>query len=483
MGNNVNNQRSCVAILLPIVVTLVGTVVLTSESALGMTKKQEIILRSQRNLKKNEGPQLLPTTYANRKNDKEIFAKWKSYVGRWVARDESGEEIISVVLTPRLPRPGKDASHGTLAGFIPEGQYEGVLLFERLADETNRDKEVFIEGDLYKADKNLTRSEAKLLFTPAHQKPGNELRKKRLTLHIKEKGIQTEYSLDWVNDIDDAALSTVCIIAHRGLGFAGLDNTLKALRHAWIFGASGIEFDVTVPYTSNDEQSRFPLTNRLVVYHPPLLNQTSDIDRIPETFSPAKYVFGELENYWVPLVYVDPKVKWLSTDSLEEALKNIIGFANEALRRTSSLMITIGAPDDITAKFLSGIEPSISSPYFSAAQLSWTLEWTGVNKAADIFARANKPPSTLSFNLIEIRGSNKWPLMEWLFKDIRKEEEKEISKKSQALIFWTANDNDHFRGSVNAAKHLKRIGNSGKPGETGIMTDYPHRLAYWLATF
>ena len=151
MGNNVNNQRSCVAILLPIVVTLVGTVVLTSESALGMTKKQEIILRSQRNLKKNEGPQLLPTTYATRKNDKEIFAKWKSYVGRWVARDESGEEIISVVLTPRLPRPGKDASHGTLAGFIPEGQYEGVLLFESLADETNRDEEVFIEGDLYRA--------------------------------------------------------------------------------------------------------------------------------------------------------------------------------------------------------------------------------------------------------------------------------------------------------------------------------------------
>ena len=467
---------------LPIVVMVVGTVVLTGESGWGMTKQDEIRLSSQRNMKKKESPQSLPTTYANRKNDKEIFAKWKSYIGRWTSRDEPGEEVISVALTPRLPRPGKDLPHGTLVGFIPGGEYEGVLFFEDPPNDTNGDKGVFIKGDLYKADKNLTRLEAKLLSTPAGQKPRNELGKKRLILQIKEKGIQKGYSLEWVNNIDDTALSSVCIIGHRGLGFAGLDNTLKALRHAWIFGASGIEFDITVPYTSNGEQSRLPLTNRLVVYHPPFVNQTRHIDRIPQRFLPAEHVFEELEEYGVPFIYVDPKVKWLSTDSLEEALKNIIRFANRTLVRTSSLMITIAAPDDNTAKFLSRIEAFPSSPYFAPVQLSWTLEWTEVKKPADILARAKKSPSTLSFNLTGIGGSIKWPVIEWLFRDIREKDEKEINKNSQSRIFWTANDNDHFRGSVDAAKHAKRMGRPGEPGEIGIMTDYPHRLAYWLAT-
>jgi hypothetical protein len=286
--------------------------------------------------------------------------------------------------------------------------------------------------------------------------------------------------------VSDTALSSVCIIGHRGLAFAGLDNRPKALSRAWYFGASGIEFDITVPYqyswTTNGEQSRIPLLNRLMVYHPPLLNQTCDIDSIPAEFSPLKDICEELQTYSVPFLYVDPKLTWLSTNNLKQALKNITHCVHLLLRRGSSVIVTIAASDDRSGKFLSGSEAFQSSPYFATSQLSWTLEWTEVDKARDILARAKKHPTALSFNLTEIDGSLKWPLIEWLFKDVSKRDEKAIQKKSQILVFWTANDDDHFRGSLGVAKDRERIGRSGEPGEIGIMTDAPHRLAYWLAT-
>jgi hypothetical protein len=179
---------------------------------------------------KSQGALRLPTTYANRKNDNEIFAAWHSYVGRWISRDEFGREIISVAFTPRLPRPGKDKPHGTLAGFIAEGEYEGVLFF-------------------YRADRNLTRLQATLRLVPPHHTRGKKPGKKRLVLQFKKKRKTKKYVLEWVGPVSDTALSSVCIIGHRGLGFAGLDNRPKALSRAWYFGASGIEFDITVPYS------------------------------------------------------------------------------------------------------------------------------------------------------------------------------------------------------------------------------------------
>lgn len=431
--------------------------------------------------REKQSPLRLPTTYANHMDDKEIFAAWGSYVGQWISRDKSGEEIISIVLIPRLPRPGKDKSHGTLAGFIPKGEFEGALFFQGLSDKGRRN----ITGHLYTADRNLTRLEARLLLHH-RQKPGTRGGKKRLILQIKRKRKRKEYLLEWVRGVHDTALSKICIIGHRGLGFSGLDNTPKGLRYAWYFGASGIEFDVMVPYRysymTNGEPSRIPMTNRLMVYHPPVFNQTFDVDLIPEVFSPAKNVFKELKNYWVPFVYVDPKLKWLSTDNVRQTLGKISRLASTALNRNSSLNVTIAAPIDRAARFLSRREGFQSSPDLEKAQLSWTLEWTEVDKAKHILARAKKSPSTLSFNLTQIDGSLKWSLVEWLFRDVSTQDEKDISRRSQILIFWTANDDDHFRGSLCAATDPKRMGRPGEPGEIGIMTDYPHRLAYWLAT-
>ena len=471
---------------LPIVIMLVATFGITTKSVWGMTNQDGTRVLDESKVRNDGSPQRFPTTYANRKRNKEIFEKWNMYTGRWVSRDEFGEEIIVVAFAPRLPRPGKDAPQGTLSGFIPKGEYEGTLFFQTPPERTNQDESVLITGSLFKADGSLTRLEANLLVLPVRQTRGSESDIRRLILQFKQKTIQKEYPLEWVSDIDDSALSTVCIIAHRGLGFAELDNQPEALRHAWYFGASGIEFDITVPYMyaymNNGEPSRLPLTNRLVVYHPPFVMQTAHIDRIPQGFYPAEHVFEELERYSVPFIYVDPKVKWLPADDLKKALSRIISLANQHLNGGSSLTITIAAPDDDTAKFLSSEEAFQSSPYFATGQLSWTLEWTEVKGTKEILAHAQKAPSVFSFNLMGVVGSLKWPIVEWLFKDIPEQDEVEMTKKSQPLIFWTGNANKHFRGSLDAAKHPKRMGRSGEPGEIGIMTDYPHRLAYWLAT-
>ena len=473
-------KRCRLAIALRIIVVLIGTVALPTRSGWALTRPKNISARHEGTVQKNETPIRLPTTYADRKSNKAIFAQWEDYIGRWAAHGDSGEEVIAVAFVPRLPRPGKDVPYGTLVGFIPKGKYEGVLLFQRPTGNGDGNTGGVIEGHLLRADRNLTRLEAKLMT------PGRGPDKRRLILHIQEEYGRKEFLLEWAGDIDDTALSGVCIIAHRGLGFAGLDNRPEALRNAWYFGASGIEFDITVPYTyatmSKGIPSAFALTDRLTVYHPPLVNQTANIDRIPQQFFRAKHVFEELEQYGVPFIYVDPKVKWLSPASVKDVLRTIISLANERLERTSSMVITIAAPDGNTAKFLGGEEALRSSPHFTTGHLSWTFEWTESKEPKGILTNTQQAPSVLSFNLIKVGGSSKWPAVKWAFQDIPQTDEKEMNEKSQILIFWTANNNNQFRGSLDAAKHPKRMGRPGKPGEIGIMTDYPHRLAYWLAT-
>jgi hypothetical protein len=130
-----------------------------------------------------------------------------------------------------------------------------------------------------------------------------------------------------------------------------------------------------------------------MVYHPPLLNQTCDIDSIPAEFSPLKDICEELQTYSVPFVYVDPKLTWLSTNNLKQALTNITHCVHLLLRRGSSVIVTIAASDDRSGKFLSRSEAFQSSPYFATSQLSWTVEWTEVDKARDILARAKKHPT------------------------------------------------------------------------------------------
>ncbi len=435
---------------------------------------------------RKQHPLRLPTTYPNRKDHSDIFATWNCYIGRWTSRDQRGQEIFSVVFVPRLPRPGKDQSHGTLAGFIPGGEYEGVLFFKKPSERPNGHRPVLMKGSLYKANRNLSRLRAQVRFVPPRKGRKTHRSKKRLILQIMTKGRQRKYLLEWVGRVSDTALSRVCIIGHRGLGFAELDNRPTALAHAWHFGASGVEFDITVPYkyfpAGNGKPSRIPLTNRLMVYHPPLLNQTCDIELIPAGFSPVNAIFEKLETYAVPFVYVDPKLNWLSTDSVKKVLRSITHSAGLLLRRGSKVIITIAASDDRAGTFLGGSDAIQRSPHAAPGQLSWTLEWTEVDKARDILAGAKKPPIVLSFNLTEIDGSLKWPLIEWLFNDVSIKDEKAIQKKSQILIFWTANDDDHFRGSLCAATDPQRMGRVGEPGEIGIMTDAPHRLAYWLAS-
>lgn len=485
MHKHRNEEEFCLAVAFQVIVMLVGTITFPTRSGWGMTPPEKLRTRHEGIAKKNGTPIRLPTTYADRKNNTPIFDLWKKYVGRWVSHDDSGKEVIVVAFVPRLPRPGKDAPHGILMGFIPKGKYEGVLLFQRSTGHTDGNATGVIEGKLLKADRNLTRLKAQLMTPGLH--PHDQAPDTRwLMLRIHEDNRQKEFLLQWASDIDESVLSDISIIAHRGLGFGGLDNRREALRHTWYFGASGIEFDITVPFrytnTSNGRAHRLPLASGLLVYHPPLINQTRDVDRIPAGFLSVKQVFDDLDNYGVPFIYVDPKVRWLPEDIRRGVLEDIITFAHEALDRNDNLTITIAAPDENTAEFLSDAKQLQLCPYFIANRLSWTLEWTEVTEARNFLRRGTNAPFALSFNLVGIRRGFKWPLIKWVFRNIPENEEKEIANKKQPLIFWTANSDDHFTGSVEAARQPNRMGGLGESREIAIMTDYPHRLAYWLAT-
>lgn len=485
MGKRLKEEGIRLAVCLRILITLVGVMSVTRGIGWCMTA-DELRVGPSTEDKRYNSYNRLATTYANRKDHGEIFAKWKNYIGVWDSRDRSGQYMFSVVVIPRLPRPGVDAPDGTLAGFIPAGEYEGILFFESPDHNTQFQEAIVITGELIKADADLTRLEAKLLIPFPHHKTRSVPNKRYLILQLKHTHIRKEYLLEWINDIDDEALSLVSIIGHRGLGFAGLDNTPTALRHAWYFGASGIEFDITVPYEyyyfGDGQYVRLPLTSKLVVFHPPFVYKTRAVHQIPKGFLAAEKVFHEMDNLWVQFIYVDPKVKWLSGEIRREVLNTITVLANETLNRNNRLKITIAAPDDDTATFLSNPESYISSSHREPSRLSWTLEWTEVSQVRHLFVDGKKAPFALSFNLMGIRDGSKWPLIEWIFEDIPQNEEKEIAQKNQPLIFWTANTDEQFTAAVNAAKQPNRMKRSGEPGEIGIMTDYPHRLAFWLAT-
>lgn len=400
---------------------------------------------------------ILPNTFARRGRDSKIFEKWLACSGIW----ESDDGRLQVVLAPRLPRRRIDAEHGTLSGFSSAGVFH-------FSDES--------AGVFYRANGMLSRCDAKLKILDRHLSPIRGFRRGKVLLEFEGRGVELRLK----HEIDDARLSNVCIVGHRGLSIdVSLENVERAFEMAWFFGCSGIEFDITVPY---EPESKKKLFDRAVVYHPPLDYHSASVNEIPKVNSTPARVFSRLKEYNIPYIYLDPKITGMTVDEARILLESLINGVNPAI---DGQLVTAGAPIDSAGEVLANGGSWTGFPAWQSGNLAWTIEltewdqWTDKVNPLKFFASMKVPPAIFSFSLLRIAESHKWPwIINWLFKDLPTRQERRFRKLSQALIFWTANNEDHFKGSLKAAR---RMGKKIESQKIGIMTDFPHRLACWLA--
>lgn len=405
----------------------------------------------------------VPTTFADAE---EIVALWSAFVGLWKS-DEA-----TLVLVPRRPRIAKLEPRGTLSGFIAEGSLEGVLIAEWPADRFEP-----VTGTLralfYAANAELT---------PRHALLTLDIGAKRLLLTIDAdatnpaKAVTFEYR----GEPNIKELCTVPIIGHRGLGFAGLDNRPSAIEHSWLFGSSGIEMDIVVPFKEEGslvDRRRVPLIDAMTVYHPLGRSETELLEDIDPRHHRIEPVLAKWREYGVRFLYLDAKFGWLDPETRQTAIEKLRALAYQVTRVGSDEIkpphLSIAAVEEGSAKYLGNCEADDC--------LSWTLEWTEVEKPRKRLLECTTPPAGLSFDLNRISGSKKFPFLDPLMSNLTSEEEREIGHLRQMLVFWTANDADHFAGALNAATDPKRMGRAKERGEIAIMTDYPHRLASWVA--
>jgi hypothetical protein len=407
----------------------------------------------------------VPITFAHPEISPRILEAWSGFTGLWKSADGG----IDLTLVPRVPRPGRSEPNGVLSGFIPEGSLEGVLVFEIEPPIGSS-----IHGAFYGATTDLVRRAARITLDAARSS---------LMLTIDADAIHPAQSseLSRVGEPSFDDLAVIAIIGHRGLGFGGLDNRPVTIPHAWYFGASGLEVDVIVPCKDVGtivDTRREPLIDAMTIYHPTGRAETEPLEDIDPRFHRLEPMLGAWRESGISFLYLDAKLGWLEEEARRTALDKLRACAVAALRgivdRTPRPQITIAAVDSSSAAILGACAEE--------ACLSWTLEWTELEMPKEPLLAARTPPCGFSFDLNRIRGSGKWPLLDLLMANLTVEEEREIGRFDQALIFWTANDPDHFAGALHAATHPGRMARRREPGEIAILTDYPHRLASWLAS-
>lgn len=377
---------------------------------------------------------------------------WPAWSGVWTPA--STDRVRALALAPRLPRAGK----GTvgLSGFIADGPLEGAMFFSATPKVGSR----VISGDFFAADSRLSRSASELTLNAAGD---------LLTLRIEGKG--SGIKLSRVDELSDMVTS-VSVLGHRALGFGDLENTRAAFDYAWYFGASGIEFDVSVPYV--DKRG---LDGKLLRYFDPLDLRVAHpwagfeaVDVRDPNF-PATDLIKLLAKSPVPFFYIDPKVSGLAAATGKLALTNMLALAGTLARSRPDVTFSFGAPDDIVASRLqtaaAGFPPG----------LSWTLE-CAPGRARWLAGS----PGALAADIGRVSGAGSTPLLDLLLPNLSPKDWTAIRKRACPFVFFTVNRASEYRGVLRVAKDPKSVGYSlDDPGAVGIMTDYPHRIVSWLA--
>jgi len=315
---------------------------------------------------------------------------------------------------------------------------------------------------------------------------------KRNPVHLR--GTATDLTLDVqgqpsillkrVGSINQAQLARVAIIGHRGLslGQPTLMNSIRAINHAWVFGASGVEVDVTVPFVVTNGR-RIPTVGDLRMHHPPVFrSEVTGFDSTAlnalETAPTLREALNAVVVQELPLTYLDVKLRWLVSAHHDEAravLAHVALEGHRAAEAFSRLSILVGAETDAAAEALAagGIP--------AGPNVGWAQEWTRGTDARRFALRASgdvaaTPPRALSFNLLRIRQApGGW--LGLLLPDLSAEWERRFAALPQPFIFWTVETEPQLRASLDAQARM-----SSRSRRAAVITPFPHRAAFYLAT-
>ncbi len=417
-----------------------------------------------------EGVVDLPTTFLpltkSEPSLRQVFGLWTQIAG-----------TTQLLLAPRTPNPSNPRTTVQVFGSIPSGTYEGVLDLELVPNVSSNVAPRLIGRHVSASSRLQSRSAVAVMRAEG-----------RLELALNDAA-----PLEFVRTGDvRQALSAVAIIGHRGLslGQQSLMNTALAFDHAFLFGCTGVEFDVTVPFELSHGR-KIARSDTLRVLHPPeiwsevsgndsvALGESVDAPSVPAVLDLA----GKTG---IRLVYVDPKLRWLYPERRSDAvraLENLVAGGRKFIEKYPGTMLMIGAERSDageTAEILGGVLAGESAD----RRLVWALEFTrgsDIKRYQSYVAglAGGAEPRVLSWNLLRIAGAGQG-ILGFFLRDVPAEDERWFAGRSQASIFWTAASESQFRSALAAAK---RIGLREAVGRTrtAIITPYPHRLAFFLA--
>jgi len=366
-----------------------------------------------------------------------------------------------------------------LYGAIPSGPLEGALRLEFDPGDDSR-----VSGQLFRADKSISEAPIELRFDSNGQ----------LLLRL---GSSTHRRLSWVREIDPGLLNRVRIIGHRGgdLGLATLCNSKRAIETAWDRGCSGVEIDFLIPHRRVDGK-RIPQPQDIYAYHVDGLvegltgEDGCDIAQI-ELLQPGPIRASAALDAWAATeltsLYIDPKLKWLLKTDLKSAGKVVDSIIDKAAHVSEPLdsgrRILIAAErtckdetGDLLARSLAGSEAWSTG-------VRWMPEFsnmTNPNRFAEYFfdAAGAAPPSAISLNLLAVHAGLDSP-PSWFVKDMNPADEGRYRETGLPVIVWNANSESEFRRALRILDRF--VQRDGTDASCGILTDYPHRLAYFLA--
>jgi hypothetical protein len=381
-------------------------------------------------------------------------ARWSQFIGRW----QSGS--TELVLLARSPFGGRPAD--SLFGAMPHGPREGVLSLSRHEADAWRGSHVDLE---------------------MRQRPALMARNPDGTLTLELEGLGP-LRFRRTAHVNLPLLRSINIICHRGLSLnrASLANSLVGIRHSALFGCSGVELDVTVPHDAQRE----PVVAGLRVYHPPeWRSEITGFDSVPEASVAASPTLPEAlaasREAGVPFVYLDPKIQWLITrkpDGARRALDRIAADAGGHLSRGVRQTIAIGSAGSGAAAETAGSRKSNGWPQ----DLVWALELTRGSDDRGAIARLRhadrmERPEIASVNLLRVPGGGGgW--LRLFVPSIARDVEHQLTHIAQPVIFWTAHDEAQFNGALLALDRIR----GGTTQDAGVITPFPHRLAFYLAT-
>jgi hypothetical protein len=356
-----------------------------------------------------------------------------------------------------VARRSPDGSSTGLFGALPSGPHEGAIW-------------------LTQADQEAWHGEYLSAGTGRRAAVRAVMRDTRLVLELGSETI----SFSRIGPARTDLLAAIAILGHRGgsFGRANRDNTLAAINDSWMIGSSGVELDVTVPHSATRE----PLPSSMVVHHPSEWraevtgfdsSPAAAVAGLPDVAASLRAAAGA----GVPIVYLDPKLRWLLPRwraAAEEALTLMTGHA----AGTPDVTVVIGAETSAAgqaADMLSGLRRSQAWP----PNLRWAIELTrgtDLDAAVSRVRDSTAAPHAVSWNLLRVSDGG-GGILRWFVKSIPSSIESELAATQAAHIVWTATSGDQYEAAV---RLLARI----RPDfvDAAIMTPHPHRLAFFLAT-